>query len=112
MDFSQIEKVLGKNHQINETWIDNEEILAYEISYIIGNICIKALSYDVDGSGSDLVFSEVTNNNLQEITVEDSKIGVFSLGMDYEDLMKLDLYNSDFQITETTEVKDGVNAWD
>lgn len=114
MDFSQIEKILGKKN-IQKTWIGNEEILAYEISYFIGNICLQAVSYDKDGSGSYLVFSQVDSESSQDKDVGnkyDKKIGVFHLGMKFEDLMKLDLYNTDYQITETTQVTDDVNAWD
>lgn len=40
------------------------------------------------------------------------KIDVFYIGMKYGDLMNLDLYNTDDEITESTVIKEDKNAWD
>jgi hypothetical protein len=46
-------------------------------------------------------------------TVSDTyKIGVFYLGMNYEDLLELNLYNTDDEITEITKINEEENSWD
>lgn len=51
---------------------------------------------------------KLNNNGNKQI----NSVDIFYLGMKYEDLMNLDLYNTENQITSTNEINDDKNSWD
>lgn len=53
MDFSQIQKALGKG-QITETWVETPENVAYELGYRIGDSLVYFLSYQQSGEDSEV----------------------------------------------------------
>jgi hypothetical protein len=58
MDFSQVQEHLGGT-EIIETWIGNEEVIAYKIQYGVGKLLIEFISYERNGEASSMLISKV-----------------------------------------------------
>lgn len=69
---------------------------------------ITSVTSATSSSSSQNVDSKSTGSKVHNTF----QIGVFYPGMKYADLMKLDLYNTDNEITENIVINDDKNAWD
>lgn len=96
------------NHQDSSVKPINQELSSIPEPSSLPTSSITAVASATSSPSSQNGDSKSTGSDVQNTF----KIGDFHLGMKYADLIKLDLYNTDNEITENTEINNDKNAWD
>jgi len=91
------------------TWEKNKGLIFYKSGFGAERDSIELQQIN---QASISTFENQVTKNHNTYNRHINSVDIFFLGMKYEDLMKLDLYNTENQITSTNEITDDKNSWD